>query len=82
MSGLVQFNEGHIVRFNLHILDNRSLFLNYEIATFVYSVKQVDKLYSWAKIILNASSKDSYHLTNKRSSLFAESILKILTPLM
>ena len=63
-------------------LDNRSLFLNYEIATFVYSIKQVDKLYAWAKIILNESSKDSYHLTTKRSSLFAESILKILTPLM
>ena len=63
-------------------LDNRSLFLNYEVATFVYSVKQVDKLYVWAQTILDESSKDSYHLTNKRSSLFAESILKILTPLM
>ncbi len=63
-------------------LDNRSLFLNYEVATFVYSTKQVDKLYAWAKSILDESSKDSYHLTNKSSSLFAESILKILTPLM
>ena len=63
-------------------LDNRSLFLNYEVATFIYSSKQVDKLYAWAERILKESNQDTSHMSTKRTSLFAESILKILSPLM
>jgi cardiolipin synthase len=63
-------------------LDNRSLFLNYEIATFVYSTKEVAKLYKWAEKIISNSDKDASHMTDKKSSLFVESIMKILTPLM
>ncbi len=63
-------------------LDNRSLFLNYEIATFVYSTTQVAKLYQWAEGIIKDSDKDTSHMTEKKSSLFVESIIKILTPLM
>ncbi len=63
-------------------LDNRSLFLNYEIVTFLYSQDTVAKLYDWADDILKQSSRDRSHISNKRSSLFVESIIKILTPLM
>ena len=63
-------------------LDNRSLFLNYEIATFLYSQESVAKLYSWADKILKETSKDQNHISNKPSSLFVESIVKVLTPLM
>jgi cardiolipin synthase len=63
-------------------LDNRSLFLNYEIATFLYSHESVAKLYSWADKILKETSKDRNHISNKPSSLFVESIVKVLTPLM
>ncbi|ASG68230.1 cardiolipin synthase [Francisella halioticida] len=63
-------------------LDNRSLFLNYEIATFIYSQDHVQKLYSWADKILADSSKDTDHMTTKRTSLLIESFMKILTPLM
>ncbi|MED7818439.1 MULTISPECIES: phospholipase D-like domain-containing protein [unclassified Francisella] len=63
-------------------LDNRSLFLNYELATFVYTPNQVKKLYLWAENILKDSSQNSGHLPTKKSSLIVESIMKILTPLM
>ncbi|MED7788826.1 cardiolipin synthase [Francisella sp. 19X1-34] len=63
-------------------LDNRSLFLNYEIATFIYTPNEVKKLYLWAENILKNASQNSSHLPTKRSSLIIESIMKILTPLM
>ncbi|AEI36299.1 cardiolipin synthase [Francisella salina] len=63
-------------------LDNRSLFLNYEIATFIYSPKQVKKLYTWAETVIEGSTQDASHLPTKRTSLIVESIMKILTPLM
>lgn len=63
-------------------LDNRSLFLNYEIATFLYSKNDVEKIYQWADKILADSTQSTQHMTTSRGSLIAESILKILTPLM
>lgn len=63
-------------------LDNRSLFLNYEVATFIYTPNEVKKLYSWAENILKDSTQNSSHLPTKRSSLIIEGIMKILTPLM
>ncbi len=63
-------------------LDNRSLFLNYEIATFLYSHNDVEKIYQWADKILADSTQSTQHMTTSRGSLIAESILKILTPLM
>ncbi|QIW10170.1 cardiolipin synthase [Francisella sp. LA112445] len=63
-------------------LDNRSLFLNYEIATFVYTQSHLKQLYDWANRILADSTKDTNHMTTKRSSLLIESLMKILTPLM
>lgn len=63
-------------------LDNRSLFLNYEIATFFYSSHHVAEVYTWANKLLADSTLDTKHMTTKRSSLIAESILKILSPLM
>lgn len=63
-------------------LDNRSLFLNYEIATFFYSKKDVQKVFKWASKLLEDSTLKTDHMSNKRSSLIAESFLKILTPLM
>ncbi|APC91542.1 MULTISPECIES: cardiolipin synthase [Francisella] len=63
-------------------LDNRSLFLNYELATFIYTSKQVEKLYKWAEKLIKDSDRDASHLPTKRSSLIVESIMKVLTPLM
>lgn len=63
-------------------LDNRSLFLNYEIATFFYSQHHVEQVYKWASKLLEDSTLKTDHMSNKRSSLIAESLLKILTPLM
>ena len=63
-------------------LDNRSLFLNYEIATFIYSQNHLEQLYDWANKILKDSTKDTNHMTTKRTSLLIESFMKILTPLM
>nr|WP_235261405.1 phospholipase D-like domain-containing protein [Francisella sp. FSC1006] len=63
-------------------LDNRSLFLNYEIATFLYSKHHVQEVYNWANKLLADSTLKTDHMSNKRSSLIVESILKILTPLM
>ncbi|AXA33886.1 cardiolipin synthase [Francisella adeliensis] len=63
-------------------LDNRSLFLNYEIATFLYSSHHVGEVYKWATKLLEDSTLKTDHMSNKRSSLIAESFLKILTPLM
>ena len=63
-------------------LDNRSLFLNYEVATFIYSSQHIEKLYGWANNILKDSDTDTSHLSTKKSSLIIESIMKILTPLM
>ncbi|NDS89767.1 cardiolipin synthase [Francisella tularensis subsp. holarctica] len=63
-------------------LDIRSLFLNYEIATFLYSKNDVEKIYRWAEKILADSTQNTQHMISSRGSLIAESILKILTPLM
>lgn len=63
-------------------LDIRSLFLNYEIATFLYSKNDVAKIYRWAEKILADSTQNTQHMISSRGSLIAESILKILTPLM
>ena len=63
-------------------LDIRSLFLNYEIATFLYSKNDVTKMYEWADKILADSTQNTQHMSSNRGSLIAESILKILTPLM
>ncbi len=60
-------------------LDNRSLFLNYEIATFLYSKNDVEKIYQWADKILADSTQSTQHMATSRGSLIAESILKILT---
>ncbi|MDE5022790.1 phospholipase D-like domain-containing protein, partial [Francisella tularensis subsp. holarctica] len=45
---LVDYNIAILGSVNL---DNRSLFLNYEVATIIYTLKQVDKLYQWAENI-------------------------------
>lgn len=63
-------------------LDNRSLFLNYEVVTFIYSSKQVKKLYEWVETVIEGSTQDASHQPTKRTSLIVESIMKILTPLM
>ena len=61
-------------------LDNRSLFLNYEVVTFVYSVKVVLKLESWMKRLMLNSSKGMKKPSKKREAI--ENIMKVFAPLL
>ncbi|MDE4963804.1 cardiolipin synthase, partial [Francisella tularensis subsp. holarctica] len=64
---------------NLYI---RSLFLNYEIAIFLYFKNDVAIIYRWAEKILADSTLNTQHMISSSVSLIDESILKIRTPLM
>ncbi len=58
--------------------DNRSLFLNYEIATFVYTKRVINETYDWMKSILSNSTKG----TKKASSfrIVMENFMRIFAP--
>jgi len=59
-------------------LDNRSLFLNYEVATFVYSPKIITDIENWMNALLENSSNNM-----KRASVvrvFFENITRIVSP--
>ncbi|MDE4996750.1 phospholipase D-like domain-containing protein, partial [Francisella tularensis subsp. holarctica] len=43
-------------------LDIRSLFLNYEIDTFLYSKNDVAKIYRWSEKILADSTQNTQHM--------------------
>lgn len=61
-------------------LDNRSLFLNYEVVTFVYSKKIVLKLETWMKTLMLDSSKGMKKPSTSREAI--ENIVKIFAPLL
>lgn len=59
-------------------LDNRSLFLNYEVATFVYSSKAIEDVETWMKSLLKNSSTGMKPIFAPRVIL--ENIIRIVAP--
>lgn len=59
-------------------LDNRSLFLNYEVATFVYSQKTIKDIESWMKKLLSNSSKGMTEISAPR--VIMENLTRIIAP--
>lgn len=59
-------------------IDNRSLFLNYEVATFVYSAKIIDDVESWMKKLMLSSSTSSKKVSKIRKVI--ENLMRILAP--
>ncbi len=61
-------------------IDNRSLFLNYEVVTFVYSKKIVLHLESWMNKLMINSTKGMNKPTKVREAI--ENIMKVFAPLL
>ena len=61
-------------------LDNRSLFLNYEIVTFAYDPKIIANIHRWMEsFLINAAHKLEHPSKVRR---FGESLVKLLAPLL
>ncbi|QOY55753.1 PLDc N-terminal domain-containing protein [Candidatus Sulfurimonas marisnigri] len=58
--------------------DNRSLFLNYEVATFVYSVKVIEDIEFWMNKLLLYSSAGTKEVSVPRKIL--ENLMRIIAP--
>ncbi|MFA7500985.1 MAG: phospholipase D-like domain-containing protein, partial [Sulfurimonas sp.] len=58
--------------------DNRSLFLNYEIATFIYSQKVIKEVEQWAQKLILDSSFGTKNVSKPRRIF--ENLLRILAP--
>lgn len=61
-------------------LDNRSLFLNYEVVTFVYTQKIVNSLESWMEKLMLKSSRGMKTPSKIREAV--ENIMKVFAPLL
>lgn len=60
--------------------DNRSLFLNYEVVSFVYSHEFMLSLESWMQGLMNEGTRGMKKPSKAREAL--ENILKVFTPLL
>jgi cardiolipin synthase len=61
-------------------IDNRSLFLNYEVVTFVYSPQVIESLESWMKKLIANSTRGLKKPTKLREA--SENIMKVFAPLL
>lgn len=61
-------------------LDNRSLFLNYEIVTFAYSVAFIESIESWMKKLMLNSTQGMKEPGKVREAV--ENIMKVFAPLL
>ena len=61
-------------------LDNRSLFLNYEVVTFVYTQEIVNSLETWMEKLMLNSSRGMQKPTKLREAI--ENIMKVFAPLI
>ena len=61
-------------------LDNRSLFLNYEVVTFVYSPAFIEHLEQWMETLMNHSTRELPRVGKTREAM--ENIMKVLAPLV
>jgi len=61
-------------------LDNRSLFLNYEVVTFVYSQQFIDTLESWMQELIAHSDRELQPPSKTREAF--ENVMKVFAPLV
>ncbi len=61
-------------------IDNRSLFLNYEIVTFAYSVQFIESIELWMKELMKNSTKGMKEPGKVREAV--ENIMKVFAPLL
>jgi len=61
-------------------IDNRSLFLNYEIVTFAYSAKLIDDIESWMQKLMENSTRGMKQPTKLREAV--ENMMKVFAPLL
>ncbi len=61
-------------------LDNRSLFLNYEIVTFAYSAQLIENIESWMQDLMKNSTKGMKQPTKLREAV--ENMMKVFAPLL
>ena len=59
-------------------IDNRSLFLNYEVATFVYSAKVIEEIEQWMQKLLSQSSSGVKEPSTPRK--IVENLMRIVAP--
>jgi cardiolipin synthase len=61
-------------------LDNRSLFLNYEVVTFVYSPQFIESIEAWMNCLIGNSSRGMRKPSKVREAV--ENIMKVFAPLL
>lgn len=61
-------------------LDNRSLFLNYEVVTFVYSPQFIESIETWMETLMRNSSRGMQKPSKVREAV--ENIMKVFAPLL
>jgi cardiolipin synthase len=61
-------------------IDNRSLFLNYEVVTFVYSTQFIESIEAWMKKLMQNSTKGMKKPSKAREA--SENIMKVFAPLL
>ncbi len=61
-------------------LDNRSLFLNYEVVTFVYSPQFIESIEEWMKVLMHHSIRGMKKPSKLREAI--ENIMKVFAPLL
>jgi len=61
-------------------IDNRSLFLNYEIVTFTYSPQFIDSIESWMQTLMKNSTQGMQKPTKLREAV--ENMMKVFAPLL
>lgn len=61
-------------------LDNRSLFLNYEVVTFVYSPQFIESIEEWMNTLMHHSSRGMKKPSKTREAV--ENMMKVFAPLL
>ena len=61
-------------------LDNRSLFLNYEVVAFVYSSHFIESLESWMNILMQNATRGMKKPSKFREAM--ENMMKVFAPLL
>jgi len=61
-------------------MDNRSLFLNYEVVTFAYSLQFIESIEKWMERLIEHSSRGMNEPSKSREA--SENIMKVFAPLL
>lgn len=73
----ILFDEKSVVLGSANF-DNRSLFLNYEVATFIYSEKIIKEVYEWARQLIANSSTGTKDVSDIKRVF--ENLARVLAP--